>query len=158
MKKIKSKIIFSIILILITSCSYQNMNSKDQKKFNIQEFDITGDSRASFIIQKKIQRFSNENSLNRIKLSIELNKDKSIHEKNIQNKVTKYSLTLSANVRILEINSTKEIRRNFTVNRIYDVEDNYSDTVNNSKEANNSLIDIIADEILDQLRIYFSQK
>ena len=156
MNKIKAKIIFSIILILITSCGYQNMNSKDQKKFNIQEFDITGDSRASFIIQKKIQRFSNENSLNKIKLSIELNKDKSIYEKNIQNKVTKYSLTLSANVKIIELDSAKEIKRNFTVKRIYDVEDNYSDTVNNLKEANNTLIDIIADEILDQLRIYFS--
>ena len=156
MNQIKSKIIFSIILILITSCSYQNMNSMDQKKFNIQEFDITGDSRASFIIQKKIQRFSNENSLNKIKLSVELNKDKSIYEKNIQNKVTKYSLTLSANVKIIELDSAKEIKRNFTVKRIYDVEDNYSDTVNNLKEANNTLIDIIADEILDQLRIYFS--
>tara|TARA_Y100001958_G_C21011894_1_gene391662 strand:- start:9 stop:407 length:399 start_codon:yes stop_codon:yes gene_type:complete len=132
------------------------MNSKNQKKFNVQEFDITGDTRASFIIQKKIQRFSNENSINRIKLSIELNKDKSIHEKNIQNKVTKYSLTLSANVKIIELDSAKEIKRNFTVKRIYDVEDNYSDTVNNLKEANNTLIDIIADEILDQLRIYFS--
>lgn len=158
MKKIKSITIFSIILILLTSCSYQNMNSKDQKKFNVQEFDITGDNRASFIIQKKIQRFSNENSENRIKLSIELNKDKSIHEKNIQNKVTKYSLTLSANVRIIELNSAKEMRRNFTVKRIYDVQDNYSDTVNNLKEANNTLINIISDEILDQLRIYFSQK
>ena len=142
--------------MIITSCSYQNMNSKDQKRFNVQEFNITGDARASFIIQKKIQRFSNENSINRIKLSIELNKDKSIHEKNIQNKVTKYSLSLSANVRIVELDSTKEIKRNFTVKRIYDVEDNYSDTVNNLKKANNTLIDVIADEILDQLRIYFS--
>jgi len=158
MRKIKSITIFSIILILLTSCSYQNMNSKDQKKFNVQEFDITGDNRASFIIQKKIQRFSNENNENRIKLSIKLNKDKSIHEKNIQNKVTKYSLTLSANVRIIELNSAKEMRRNFTVKRIYDVQDNYSDTVNNLKEANNTLINIISDEILDQLRIYFSQK
>ena len=158
MRKIKSITIFSIILILLTSCSYQNMNSKDQKKFNVQEFDITGDNRASFIIQKKIQRFSNENSENRIKLSIELNKNKSIHEKNIQNKVTKYSLTLSANVRIIELNSAKEMRRNFTAKRIYDVQDNYSDTVNNLKEANNTLINIISDEILDQLRIYFSQK
>ena len=72
MRKIKSITIFATILILLTSCSYQNMNSKDQKKFNVQEFDITGDNRASFIIQKKIQRFSNENSENRIKLSIEL--------------------------------------------------------------------------------------
>ncbi len=156
MNKIKSITLFSIVLIIITSCSYQNMNSKNQKRFNVQEFNITGDARASFIIQKKIQRFSNENSENRIKLSIELNKDKSIHEKNIQNKVTKYSLSLSANVRIVELDSAKEIKRNFTVKRIYDVEDNYSDTVNNLKKANNTLIDVIADEILDQLRIYFS--
>ncbi len=156
MNKIKSITLFSIVLIIITSCSYQNMNSKNQKRFNVQEFNITGDARASFIIQKRIQRFSNENSENRIKLSIELNKDKSIHEKNIQNKVTKYSLSLSANVRIVELDSAKEIKRNFTVKRIYDVEDNYSDTVNNLKKANNTLIDVIADEILDQLRIYFS--
>ena len=155
MKKIKSITIFSTILILLTSCSYQNMNSKDQKKFYIQEFDISGDSRTSFIIQKKIQRFSNEDSDNRIKLLVVLDKNKTIQEKNIQNKVTKYSLTLSAKVKIIELNSTNEINRTFTARRIYNVEDNYSATINNSKDANNSLIDIIVDEILDQLRIYY---
>ena len=142
--------------MFISSCSYQNINSKNRKQFNIQEFDITGDTRTSFIIQKKIQRFSNEDSNNKIKLFVELDKNKSIHEKNIQNKVTKYSLTLIANVKIFELNSTKEIKRTFTARRIYNVEDNYSATVNNSKAANNSLIDIIVEEILDQLRIYYS--
>ena len=156
MNKIKYITLVSVILLLISSCSYQNMNSKDQKKFYIQEFDITGDTRTSFIIQKKIQRFSNKDSGNRIKLLVELNKDKAIEEKNIQNKVTKYSLTLTANVKIIELDSTKEIVRTFTARRIYNVEDNYSATVNNSKEANNSLIDIIVGEILDQLRIYYS--
>ena len=156
MKRIKYITLASLILLLINSCSYQNMNSKDQKKFYIQEFDITGDTRTSFIIQKKIQRFSNKDSGNRIKLSVELNKNKAIEEKNIQNKVTKYSLTLTANVKIIELDSTKEIVRTFTARRIYNVEDNYSATVNNSKEANNSLIDIIVGEILDQLRIYYS--
>ncbi len=156
MNKIKYITIVSVILLLISSCSYQNMNSKDQKKFYIQEFDITGDTRTSFIIQKKIQRFSNKDSGNRIKLLVELNKNKAIEEKNIQNKVTKYSLTLTANVKIIELDSTKEIVRTFTARRIYNVEDNYSATVNNSKEANNSLIDIIVGEILDQLRIYYS--
>ncbi len=156
MKRIKYITLASLILLLINSCSYQNMNSKDQKKFYIQEFDITGDARTSFIIQKKIQRFSNKESSNKIKLSVKLIKNKKIKEKNIQNKVTKYSLTLTANVKIIELNSTKEIKRTFTARRIYNVEDNYSATVYNSKEANNSLIDIIVDEILDQLRIYYS--
>tara|TARA_B100000575_G_C23120256_1_gene648172 strand:+ start:1182 stop:1652 length:471 start_codon:yes stop_codon:yes gene_type:complete len=156
MKNIKHITIASLILLLINSCSYQNMNSKDQKKFYIQEFDITGDTRTSFIIQKKIQRFSNKDSNNRIKLSVELDKSKSIEEKNIQNKVTKYRLTLSANVKIIELDSNKEIKRTFFARRIYNVEDNYSATINNSKDANNSLIDIIVDEILDQLRIYYN--
>ena len=158
MNKIKSITIVSVVILLVSSCSYQNMNSKNQKQFNIQEFNIIGDTRTSFIIQKKIQRFSNENSKNRIKLSVELNKNKSIHEKNIQNKVTKYSISLSANVKIIELNSTKEIRRTFTAKRIYDVADNYSTTVNNSKEANTALIDIIVEEILDLMRIYYNKK
>ena len=156
MNKIKYIIIASVILLSISSCSYQKMNSQDQKKFYIQEFDISGDTRTSFIIQKKIQRFSNKDSNNRIKLLVVLDKNKTIQEKNIQNKVTKYSLTLSAKVKIIELNSTNEINRTFTARRIYNVEDNYSATINNSKDANNSLIDIIVNEILDQLRIYYN--
>ena len=144
------------MLLLISSCSYQNMNSKDQKKFYIQEFDITGDTRTSFIIQKKIQRFSNKDSSNRIKLIVELNKNKTINEKNSQNKVVKYELVLSAKVKIINLSSTREINRTFNARRIYNVEDNYSATVNNAKDANNSLIDIIVDEMLDQLRIYYN--
>ena len=144
------------IIFLVTSCSYQKMNSIDQKKFFIQEFEIDGDTRESFIIQKKIQRFSNKDSTNKIKILIKLTKNKTIKEKNIQNKVTKYNLSLLADVKIVELNTTNEIKRTFVANQTYDVDDNYSNTVNNSKAANNRLIDKIVDEILDQLRIYYS--
>ena len=157
MNVIKSIIITPIlILFLFSSCSYQKMNSVDQKKFNIKEFEVTGDSRESFVIKKKIQRFSNKNSENKIKILIELKKNKSIKEKNIQNKVTKYNVSLSANVKIIELDTNKEIKRSFAANEIYNVEDSYSNTINNSKDANNSLIEKIVDEILDQLRIYYS--
>ena len=132
------------------------MNSTNQKKFHIQEFEINGDTRESFLIQKKIQRFSNDESPNKIKIFIDLRKEKSIKEKNVQNKVTKYNLSLSADVKIIELNTTKEIKRFFTVNQIYNVEDSYSNTINNSKEANITLIDKIVDEILDQLKINYS--
>ena len=144
------------IIFLVTSCSYQKMNSIDQKKFFIQEFEIDGDTRESFIIQKKILRFSNKDSANKIKILIKLTKNKTIKEKNIQNKVTKYNLSLLADVKIVELNTTNEIKRTFVANQTYDVDDNYSNTVNNSKAANNRLIDKIVDEILDQLRIYYS--
>ena len=156
MKIIKLIIIVPFLILLISSCSYQKMNSIDQKKFHIQEFEISGDKRDSFVIQKKILRFSNENSINKIKILINLKRNKSIKEKNIQNKVVKYDLTLMAEVTIIELNTTKEIKRVFTANETYNVDDSYSNTVNNSKAASNSLIDRIVNEILDQLRIYYS--
>ena len=157
MNTIKSTILTPLIfIILISSCSYQKMNSVDQKKFHIKEFEINGDTRESFIIQKKIQRFSNKESSNKIKILINLKKNKAIKEKNIQNKVTKYNISLSADVKIVDLNTTNEVKRSFNAEETYKVEDSYSSTVNNSKDANNLLIDKIVDEILDQLRIYYS--
>ena len=132
------------------------MNSINQKKFFIQEFEINGGSRESFIIQKKIQRFSNKESANKVKISVELSKNKTIREKNIQNKVTKYNIELLAKVKIIELKTNKEMNRVFVANQTYNVEDRYSATINNAKETNNSLIDEIVNEILDQLRIYYS--
>ena len=126
-----------------------------KKKFDIQDFEISGGATETFIIQKKIQRFSNKKSENKIKLIIDLKKNETIKEKNIQNKVTKYNIELTADVKIIDLNKANEILRTFSANQIYSVEDSYSNTVNNSKEANNSLIEKIANEILDQLRIYY---
>ena len=70
--------------------------------------------------------------------------------------MTKYNLELSADVKIIDLNTNREIQRVYKANQTYNVEDRYSNTVNNSKEANNSLIDTIVNEILDQLRIYYS--
>ena len=64
--------------------------------------------------------------------------------------------SISANLNIIDLGSTREIIRNFSANQIFNVEDRYSNTVNNEKEANNLLIDKIVKEILDQLRIYYS--
>ena len=155
MKKIKLLFILVFLMVFNSSCSYKKMNSVDQKKFDIQDFEISGGATETFTIQKKIQRFSNKKSENKIKLIIDLKKNETIKEKNIQNKVTKYNIELSADVKIIDLNKANEILRTFSANQIYSVEDSYSNTVNNSKEANNSLIEKIANEILDQLRIYY---
>ena len=75
------KIIPLIFLFLLSACSYQKMNSTNQKKFYIQKFEVSGDTRELFIIQKKIQRFSNKESNNRIKILIKLTKNRSIQRK-----------------------------------------------------------------------------
>ena len=144
-----------VIVLLLNSCSYQRMNVVNQEQFYINQIDIVGENRAAFIIKKKINRYSSENSKNKINISIKLDKNKNIEEKNIQNKVTKFRLSLSADVTIIDLSSKNEFKRVFNANQVYDVESKYSNTVNNSKEATNILIDRIINEILDQLKIYY---
>ena len=148
--------LFFVVIILTSSCAYKKMNSSDNKKFHIQNIEITGDKRTSFIIKKKINRFSNSESVNKINILIELEKERKIQEKDIRNKVTKYKLSINANLKVSDIKSGKKLNRTFNSNQTYLVSSNYSNTVNNLKEANNLLIETIVNEILDQLRIYYN--
>ena len=45
------------IIMLLSSCAYEKMNSPDRKKFHITEINTQGERRAAFIIQKKILTF-----------------------------------------------------------------------------------------------------
>ena len=154
---IRSLVVIPItIIMLLSSCAYEKMNSPDRKKFHITEINSNGERRTAFIIQKKINRFSNEQSTNKIKIFIDLTKSKEIQEKNMQNKVTKYNVSLSAKIVITELLSTKEFKRLFSTSEIYDVADRYTDTVNNEKNAHNALVNKVVDEILEQLRILYN--
>ena len=46
-----------LIHLLVSSCSYEKMNAINQKKFYIQEFEVKGEAKESFIIQKKFKGF-----------------------------------------------------------------------------------------------------
>ena len=157
MKYLKKIIIFSLISIfLLNACTYKKINSQNQKKFNIQEINVNGDGRTAFLIKKKVNRYSNSDSNNKIKITIELSKSSDIEEKNIQNKATKYKVSLSANVIVIELNSGRELNRTFNSSQTYNVEEKYSNTLNNMRDANNALIDDLTSEIVEQLRIYFN--
>ena len=157
MKYLKKIIIFSLIsLFLLNACTYKKINSQNQKKFNIQEINVNGDGRTAFLIKKKVNRYSNSDSNNKIKITIELSKSSDIEEKNIQNKATKYKVSLSANVIVSELNSGKGLTRTFNSSQTYNVEEKYSNTLNNMRDANNALIDDLTSEIIEQLRIYFN--
>lgn len=157
MKYLKKIIIFSLIpLFLLNACTYKKINSQNQKKFNIQEINVNGDGRTAFLIKKKVNRYSNTDSDNKIKITIELSKSSDIEEKNIKNKATKYKVSLTANVIVSELNSGRELNRTFNSSQTYNVEEKYSNTLNNMRNANNTLIDVLTNEIIEQLRIYFN--
>lgn len=157
MRLSKQSIIITIsILIFVFSCSYEKINAPGQKKVHIINLNIDGEKRTAFIIRKKINRFSNIDSKNKIKIDINISNKKEVEEKNIQNKVTKYKLFMTAKVVVTDMGSGKKNEKTYNASQIYGVVERYSNTVYNAKKANDDLIEIISGEILDQLKIFYN--
>ena len=157
MNKIKYLLKLSFLVVLcLSACSYEKINSPEQKKFHIVNISVDGEKRTAFLVRKKINRFSNSESENKIQIKIKIDNKSEIQEKNIQNKVTRYKLTMIADVEVDDLVTNQKYKRVYSASQSYNVEDRYSATLNNSKEANINLIEVIVSEILDQLKIFYS--
>ena len=152
---VKSILVFIIIFLSFNSCSYQKVNNSNQM-FSIEEIQVNGDKRTSFLIKRKIERFSHEKGLNKLAITINLSTKKDIHEKNIQNKITKYKLSLTAETKIKNLKTLEVFKRSYSSNIIYNVDTRYTDTVKNEKEAKSELIDLIINQLLDELKINYN--
>ena len=152
---VKSILLTIIFFISLSSCSYQKM-IPSQQEFTIEEIEINGNRRSSFLIERKIKRYSQEDSQNKLAISINLNTNKNIHEKNIQNKVTKYKLSLTAETNIKNLKTLEIIKRSYSSNTTYNVEEKYNETLNNEKDARSRLIDEVVNQLLDELRINYN--
>ena len=152
---VKYILVFIIVLTSLSSCGYQKISISEQK-FTIEEIEVKGDKRASFLIKRKIERFSRKDGLNKLAISMNLGTKKNIHEKNIKNKVTKYKLSLTAETKIKDLKTFEVVKRSYFSSIIYNVDNRYTDTVKNEKEAKSELIDLIVNQLLDELKINYN--
>jgi outer membrane lipopolysaccharide assembly protein LptE/RlpB len=85
-------------------------------------------------------------------MDITINKIKNINEKNIQNQITKYEISITVNVKFYI--AEKNLMNNFTITKsgVYSVNDRYSETVNNEKRLVKNMVNNINDQILKNLR------
>ena len=153
--KINIKIL--ALLLLIQGCSYELINSPNKEKIFVQTINVNGDTRSAFIIKKSVMRKSNKESNNRIEIDIDLSEKVSIVEKNIQNHVTKYKINLVAKVSVNDLKSDRDYSKNYSSEKMYDVGDKYSITLENSKQAKKISLDNLINQILDDLNLYYNQ-
>ena len=103
-----TKILIIFLAIFLSNCGYKIVNK--EANYKILEINTTGDKRINYFLKNKLLLKSGENSKNLIKLEINTNKIKSIKEKNISNKVTKYEINISSRIKytILANNKVEE--------------------------------------------------
>ena len=149
----KLKILLSLtVCILVFGCGFKVVDQNSFKEYKILSTEITGDKRVSYLLFNKL-KIGNKNSPKTIKINVATEKAKKIKEKNIQNEITKYEVTISAKIIFEVIDSNNNGEFNITKKGDYNVTDRHSETLNNEKKLINNLVNDIADQLFDNLRV-----
>ena len=148
-----NKLFFIILIILVSGCGFKIVNLSERNDFSVVDINANGDKKINYIIKNNILHESKKNKAKQITININTQKNKIIKEKNIKNEITKYEITIIADVVFSEI--TKKNSYSFTIvkNNSYDVVSQNSITRNNEKKLVTVLSRDLADEILKEIRL-----
>lgn len=152
----KKKILFPILIIflLINNCGFKIVNKSEIYKFDINEIIATGDNRINFKIKNKLIFSSEKSEKKLVDIYLDTNKSKEVKEKNINNEITKYQISIASKVRVKELFSENEI--SFTIVKTGDYSvatSQYSQTLSNEKKLINVLTDDVTENILDTIAL-----
>ena len=154
MKKINIiKILF--LLTLLSSCGFERMSVTNKGNFEIEKMILSGNKKIGYNIKKSIMIYSNSESKNKININLNVKKDKVSKEKNIANKITKFTLNLGANLEIEELKKKNKKIKNFESSIDYEIGQNHSNTIIKENKSIESASNIIADQIIRYLQVRY---
>lgn len=152
-KIIKKSLIISLFFLLL-SCGFKKLND-NRELILIENFYITGDKRIGFDIKNQILLISNNNSENKVRFSLDSKKIKTSKNKSTSGKITRYNIALNIILQIEDLNTNDKFIRNFNYNVDYKVGKNHSETIDAQKKATQNATDIIVEEIIRFLSLYY---
>ena len=144
----------SILILLLIGCGFKIVDKNFLNDYKISEISVTGDKKISYFLKNNL-RFSNTKnaSSKKINIRVEVIKDKIIKEKNIQNQITKYQISVKANV-TFEMPEIKE-RNNFIIieKGEYNVAARQRETLDNENKLIKNISSNLKTEIIQNLRL-----
>ena len=146
------------ICFLLTGCGFKKVHQSHEGLIQIQNLKISGNNRLANIIKNKINLISAMNGRNKINLTFKLSKNKSVKEKNISNRITKYEITLVAKMTLKDIKTSREINKNFQKTLMFNTGRNFSVTISNENKIIKELAKQISEEIIYFLNISYRDK
>ncbi len=147
---IKRIFIIFLSLLLLSSCGFRVIDNEKLNNFKIANLEITGDNKIAYHIKNNLLNKGN-NDKQKINLKINIQREKKVKEKNINNEVTKYEIIIKLDVTyIINLNGKKG---QFKINQSgnYQVESQYSQTLNNEKKLQDTLNTKLSNELRENL-------
>ena len=139
-----------IVFLITTSCGFKVYNQAELINFSAEEIRTTGDSRINYNLKNKLISSLKNDYKEKIILIIETKKNKTIKEKNIKNEITKYQISIDANIKI---ESTDFNIKPFMVQEKgdYSISSQHSRSINAEKKLIKQLSNNLSDKILEEL-------
>ena len=155
----KTKFILLITLpILLFNCGYKPINQTDSNRIYFQKITVIGEQKDAYTLKNNISLFSNKESKKKYDAKIILTKKKNSKIKDTSGKVTRYSLTYSANLDLTNLKNNEEVKKTFFRSIDYDVAKIHSDTIEAEKNAQDTIIQQLTDDINNFVNIYVRYK
>ena len=133
--------------MLINNCGFKIVNNSEIYKFDVNEIIATGDNKINFKIKNKLIFSSKKNEKKLVDIYLDTNKSKEVKEKNSNNEITKYQISIACTIRVIELVSKNEIFFNIVKTGDYSVASQYSQTLANEKK----LIDVLTDDVTENI-------
>ena len=147
---IKNNIFFFLIFLFLTQCGYETIYSSKNIKFNVKEIKIENNLDIGRQIKNRLKIFSSDSPSNESYI-LEINSyfDKTTASKDKQGNPKTFNINVTVNVTFVD-NENIERSKTFVENINYNNDENKFSL----KQYENSLIENLTDEIVDNLLIF----
>jgi hypothetical protein len=135
---------------MLTSCGYKALYSNKNLNLNIIKIEKIKKNRLNLTIEKRLNNFSNNQSLNKISLEIDTEKQIKVISKNMQGNPSRYQMIIKLNINIID-DQNKKINKNITQDFSYNTNSNRFALSQYEKEIEEILINKIIDELIKDL-------
>ncbi len=152
----KKKFLFSILIILFltNNCGFKIIKKSEIYDYDINEIITSGDSRINFKIKNNLIFNSKKSEKKLVDIYLDTKKSKEVKEKNINNEITKYQITIASSIKVKELINSNVISFTIVKSGDYSVASQYSQTLTNEKK----LIDVLTDDVTEDILLQIALK
>ncbi len=150
MRAIKKIINIITVSLLLYGCGYSLVN-KSSANFNIIDISLSGEKRINYNLKNRLMINNSPNSVNKLSLSINTQKQKLVKNKNIKNEITSYQLVINSKITYKFVGKTVEKTFNISETGDYKVSTHSMNTLSNEKKLVATLTDNLIDKIYNRL-------
>tara|TARA_B110000971_G_C19977126_1_gene485514 strand:+ start:615 stop:1085 length:471 start_codon:yes stop_codon:yes gene_type:complete len=148
MKNIKL-ILVLIVSLSLTSCGFQKISQRYKEPINLQNVIITGEKKISYTLKNNILLISDSASKNKYDARINIEKRRDFKIKNETGKVTRYSLSMTADLELTNLKNNQKKQKLFKTTVDYNIASSHSETINNEKNATRNATEQLSDDIIN---------